>query len=331
MQDAMYEDELLSQLSYLRYKEIIPDEIVHYIMTAISKGDFGKATLMLDEILSKNNIDKNSIKNFTDNIKTDPYGRQNYSECMNDEKNVHEHTNPKKNYSNEFLLFQNELNEYQREIKRLRTLYNDEKNKHKNITAEFIEINKQHQVLKSKYEKMTSELQQKRIEDKIPDYVSDVSKKLEDDDTLFMKKSQRWSRTGIILSFLAASIALYTFNKGIQQLSPSQNIGYVTLIFVFFRGFLAIGILSWVAYLCFNMASSYIHESILRKDRQHALSFGRLFLQIYGDTATKDDAIEVFKDWNRSGDSAFSKKNSAPPNIMKLAELFKKTGSSDEK
>ncbi|EKN3739697.1 TPA: hypothetical protein U5E00_000073 [Yersinia enterocolitica] len=53
-----------------------------------------------------------------------------------------------------------------------------------------------------------------------------------------------------------------------------------------------------------------------RKDRQHALSFGQLFLQIYGSSATKEDAMLVFKDWNMSGDSAFSKAADTPPNIL---------------
>ncbi|PWC18258.1 hypothetical protein DDT56_04940 [Brenneria corticis] len=79
------------------------------------------------------------------------------------------------------------------------------------------------------------------------------------------------------------------------------------------------------------MSSSYIHESILRKDRQHALSFGRLFLQIYGDMATKAEAIEVFKDWNRTGNSAFSKKISSPPNIKELINSIKNMKESKEK
>jgi len=336
MQDAMYQSELLSQLSYLRLKNMIPNNILDTIRNKISNKEFSTAEHMINEILNENHIDRESIKNFVDGLNNDDEktSYKNNDIYYSDKyyKNLlQENTDIKHQYNKEFIIIKKELNDAKKEASHWRTCYKNEKHDQEKRALELAELHNEYLSLKAKYEKMTSELQQKRIEDKIPDYVSDVSKKLEDDDTLFMNKSQRWSRTGIVLSFLAAFIALYTFNKGIQQLSPSQNIGYVTLIFVFFRGFLAIGILSWVAYLCFNMASSYIHESILRKDRQHALSFGRLFLQIYGDTATKDDAIEVFKDWNRSGDSAFSKKNSSPPNIMKLAELFKKTGSSDEK
>ncbi|EEW6222079.1 TPA: hypothetical protein L3375_003581 [Escherichia coli] len=46
--------------------------------------------------------------------------------------------------------------------------------------------------------------------------------------------------------------------------------------------------------------------------------FGQVFLQIYGSTATKEDAIQVFKDWNMSGDSAFSDQMDYPPSFQTL-------------
>ncbi|HAS0824840.1 TPA: hypothetical protein I3317_004691 [Enterobacter cloacae subsp. cloacae] len=44
--------------------------------------------------------------------------------------------------------------------------------------------------------------------------------------------------------------------------------------------------------------------------------FGQVYLQIYGTTASKEDAILVFKDWNMSGDSAFSGQTEQPPNSL---------------
>ncbi|RSB30712.1 hypothetical protein EGK68_11750 [Enterobacter cloacae] len=44
--------------------------------------------------------------------------------------------------------------------------------------------------------------------------------------------------------------------------------------------------------------------------------FGQVYLQIYGTTASKEDAILVFKDWNMSGDSAFSGQTEQPPNAL---------------
>lgn len=341
MQDAMYADELRSQLSFLRWNKVVSYRFVQHLMNLIEKHSFSEATQLLDMMFRKHNIDKNESKNFKDDltsnidnksfssvISSDENSEQDEGESLLNKYFTKEHQDwggYETDTSKQLALIKKDLMVTRSELNRFRNRYREEKFQLEKKNEELSELTKEHQAISSKYEKLTSELQQKRIEDKIPEYVLDVSKKLDDDDNLFMDKSQRWSRTGIIISLFSTVIALYTFQTGIDLLSPNPNLGYIALIFVFFRGFLAIGILSWVAYLCFNMSSSYIHESILRKDRQHALSFGRLFLQIYGDTATKDDAIEVFKDWNRSGDSAFSKKNSSPPNLLKIVDLFKKT------
>ena len=51
--------------------------------------------------------------------------------------------------------------------------------------------------------------------------------------------------------------------------------------------------------------------------------FGQVFLQIYGSTATKEEAIEVFKDWNMSGGSAFSDQTEQPLGVTGLLQLAK--------
>ncbi|TAJ02709.1 hypothetical protein EG334_18800 [Pectobacterium versatile] len=51
--------------------------------------------------------------------------------------------------------------------------------------------------------------------------------------------------------------------------------------------------------------------------------FGQIFLQIFGGTASKEDAIHVFKDWNMSGDTAFSGKTEQPPSIHGLLAQIK--------
>ncbi|TNP60755.1 hypothetical protein FIB39_22935, partial [Escherichia coli] len=106
------------------------------------------------------------------------------------------------------------------------------------------------------------------------------------------------------------------------------------LIYIFTRGLVGIAILSWLSYICLSNSKKYTHESIRRKDRRHALMFGQVFLQIYGSTATKEDAIEVFKDWNISGDSAFSGQTEQPPSfasfVNTIKDKVKVTGSDKE-
>ncbi|HBB5094259.1 TPA: hypothetical protein KBP43_000590 [Escherichia coli] len=58
--------------------------------------------------------------------------------------------------------------------------------------------------------------------------------------------------------------------------------------------------------------------------------FGQVFLQIYGSTATKEDAVNVFKDWNMSGDSAFSDQTEHPPGIQSIISSLKDSLTSKE-
>ena len=51
--------------------------------------------------------------------------------------------------------------------------------------------------------------------------------------------------------------------------------------------------------------------------------FVQIFLQMYGSTASKEDAINVFKEWNMSGDSAFSGKTEQPPSVHGLLAQIK--------
>lgn len=166
-------------------------------------------------------------------------------------------------------------------------------------------------------------IQQKRIDEKIPEYVEDVSEKLDDADFFFTKMSKYWSIAGIFLAMLAVIAAFCTFIYGLETISDIKNLTPTAIAYTFIRGGIGIALLSWISYISFSNARNYTHESILRKDRQHALTFGRLFLQIYGSTATKEDAITVFKDWNMSGDTAFSSKSKTPPNPLSSLNSLK--------
>ncbi|APW90867.1 hypothetical protein AWN63_17930 [Klebsiella variicola] len=59
--------------------------------------------------------------------------------------------------------------------------------------------------------------------------------------------------------------------------------------------------------------------------------FGQVFLQIYGSTATKEDAVNVFKDWNMSGDSAFSDQTEQPPGVQSIISTLKENLISKDK
>lgn len=152
--------------------------------------------------------------------------------------------------------------------------------------------------LQDENNELRSQVQQQRIDEKIPTYVNNVKSDLGSDDKHFIIMSIIWSIFGGVFGVLAVTSAFYTLYINIEL----KDLGDLQLMYIFTRGLIGIAILSWLSYICLSNSKKYTHESIRRKDRRHALMFGQVFLQIYGSTATKDDAIVVFKDWNMSGD-----------------------------
>lgn len=168
-------------------------------------------------------------------------------------------------------------------------------------------------------EELTSKIQQERIDDKIPGYVDHVKSELSSDDTHFIGMSKTWAKWGGAFGILAVAAS---FSSLYLKIDFTQVKGF-ELFYLFTRGLIGISILSWLSYICFSSSKKYTHESIRRKDRRHALMFGQVFLQIYGSTATKEDAIEVFKDWNMSGGSAFSDQTEQPLGLASLIQAGK--------
>lgn len=194
----------------------------------------------------------------------------------------------------------------------------------KTMQAENERLSQENMALKKENKELKEFSQQKRIDGKIPGYVKEVSAKLDLDDKGFSQLATRWSIIGFVAAFLAVIAAFFTFAEGSVLLANAQVYDEIALLYVFFRGVLGVGLLSWLANVCFSTSRNYTHESIRRKDRQHALNFGRLFLQIYGASAEKEEMLNVFKDWNMAGDSSFSKDAAAPPSVLEMLESLNK-------
>ncbi|WP_435947683.1 hypothetical protein [Dryocola sp. BD586] len=173
--------------------------------------------------------------------------------------------------------------------------------------------------LEASNNELLSRVQQERIDQKIPGYVENVKKDLSTDDDHFIFMSKIWAAIGGIFGVLAVA---FSFTSMYITIDFNTSKGF-ELFYLFTRGLIGISLLSWLSYICLSNSKKYTHESIRRKDRRHALMFGQVFLQIYGSTATKEDAVLVFKDWNMSGDSAFSDQTERPPSIQTLWEAAK--------
>ncbi|WP_435274081.1 hypothetical protein ACMAZF_12140 [Psychrobium sp. nBUS_13] len=50
-----------------------------------------------------------------------------------------------------------------------------------------------------------------------------------------------------------------------------------------------------------------MHESLKRSDRMHAINFGKLYLEVYGNDVSQNDMKAIFENCNMNSDSAFTK------------------------
>lgn len=276
---------------------------------------------LLNKKKNKNELDA-SVENNIDidsSIELEYYGRDDHGDKQQLKK-VKEVLHKRISHLTRKLL---EAEELSRKLERERMIL---QHTHNDVRQQLTEKDEKIKQLTSRVDELSGKVQQNRIDEKIPSYVEGVKDKLKLDDKHFILMSYLWAGAGIFFAIGAIVASFVTFFMKIDF----KELESINLIYIFTRGLLGITLLSWLAYFCLNNAKKYTHESIRRKDRQHALMFGQVFLQIYGSTATKEDAVNVFKDWNMSGDSAFSDQTEHPPGFQSMLTTLKDSLSSKE-
>lgn len=178
------------------------------------------------------------------------------------------------------------------------------------------------------FDRATSKQVQQRIELKVPEYVAAAVNVLETREAHYRKKAMHWSIHGSVVLALAIAgtigISLYGYVYG-EQLS---NLAWQSLLFVSFKGLVVLGVLGLWAKHAFTVSNAYMHEAIKRADRAHAINFGKLYLEIYGNSVDRKELIDIFENWNIATESAFSKITTdgfEPKVLDKLVEVLKIT------
>lgn len=178
------------------------------------------------------------------------------------------------------------------------------------------------------FELATSKQVQQRIELKVPQYVAAAVESLEKRETQYRDKAKHWSIHGSIALAIAITgfigISLYGYAYG-EKLS---DLAWQSLLFISFKGLVILGILGLWAKHAFTVSNAYMHEALKRADRSHAINFGKLYLEIYGNSVDRKELIDIFENWNIATESAFSKLTTdgfEPKVLDKLVEVLKIT------
>lgn len=167
---------------------------------------------------------------------------------------------------------------------------------------------------------------QQKIEAKVPEYVTAALKVLEDREKNYRRKAAQWTTHGtlVLLVSIIATVALSVYGYGLT--TSDNDLSWQALLFVSFKGLVVLGVLGLWAKHAFTLSNAYMHEAIKRSDRAHAITFGKLYLEIYGNTVDRKELLDIFENWNITSESAFTKVNPSgfEPHILdKLNEFFK--------
>jgi len=225
-----------------------------------------------------------------------------------------------------------EEQEYNKNVLNLEVKYKDllerEQQKLKsqkdNTNKEIENLLKQETDLTDSINKLISERESqvsKSLQLKIPEYVDNAINKLTIQEKDFNKKAYLWNIFGIIALSFSVLISIVSFIYSYDLIS-ANTLDWKIFIYLVFKGLIIIAIFIIFARYAFNVASSYTHESLKRNERIHAITFGKLFLEIYGKDIEQKEMRDIFSNWTIDVQSSFlNNKNTLDE--PKILEYFK--------
>lgn len=172
-------------------------------------------------------------------------------------------------------------------------------------------------------------VEEKRIkfENTAAEYIEEALSELKDRENGLHSKAQFWYWMGYgAIAIGVISAAIFAF-VNLSNFGDSSRWDLVT--FSAIKSIVLIGLLLALAKYSFTLGKSFMNESLKNSDRIHAISFGKFYLQAFGDRATPEEMKEVFQHWNISSDNSFSALSSeliepkvleAAINLMKVAK-----------
>lgn len=179
-------------------------------------------------------------------------------------------------------------------------------------------------------EEKSKELKE-NIETSAPSYISETITELEKREKYQRTVSIIWYILGFSSIIVGVIVAVWLTTTGVVLNKEKEN--WSLTIFYGIKSIFIIILLITASKYCFNLAKSYMSESLKIADRIHAISFGKFYLQIFKNSINPNDIKEIFRDWNIDNkENNFTKQNSDdydPKLIDKAIELVNKIRSKD--
>jgi hypothetical protein len=149
--------------------------------------------------------------------------------------------------------------------------------------------------------------ERQKIESKASDYIEAAISELKQRESKNSIFAIIWYLIGFIT--LAGGV-VYAF-IGLKSLEAWLSPNYWIYVIVILKSIIIIGLLIACSKYAFDLGKTYMNEALRNADRIHAISFGKFYLQAFGDKITSPEEIkDIFQNWNIDKDSAFQKLDS---------------------
>ncbi|OEK01334.1 hypothetical protein BFP97_07320 [Roseivirga sp. 4D4] len=158
-----------------------------------------------------------------------------------------------------------------------------------------------------------------RIETSSAEYINETIKELTSRESKLSKTANLWYIAGYssfilgIISTVLLTIVTYKDHSG--------EIEWSEIIFWTVRGLVIIILFIAASKYSFELAKTFMNESLKNSDRIHAISFGKFYLQVFGKNVKSDEIMNVFQYWNIDKNSSFNglDSNKFDPNVLEMA------------
>ena len=165
-----------------------------------------------------------------------------------------------------------------------------------------------------------------KIEKTAPSYIAETITGLEKREKYQRRTAFIWYILGF-LSLVSGIAVVFWFSNITFSVFKGQENWSLTTFYALKSLFIIVLLIASSKY-SFTLAKSYMSESLKIADRNHAISFGKFYLQVFNDRINPEEIKEIFRDWNINNQlNNFSNQSSSdydPKIIERTIELIDK-------